>query len=65
MLAGGGAQLLGLDRRIAAETKMPVHVAEDPLSCVARGAGKMVEEFNNPIYRDILNSTQRTRRVRY
>jgi rod shape-determining protein MreB len=65
MLAGGGAQLLGLDRRIGAETKMSVHVAEDPLSCVARGAGKMVEEFNNPIYRDILNSTQRTRRVRY
>jgi rod shape-determining protein MreB len=44
---------------------MPVHIAEDPLSCVARGAGKMVEEFQNPIYRDILTSTQRTRRVRY
>jgi len=44
---------------------MPGHTAEDPLSCVARGAGKMVEEFQNPVYRDILNSTQRTRRVRY
>ena len=65
MLAGGGALLHGLDRRIAAETKMPVHIAEDPLSCVARGAGKMVEEFHNPVYRDILNSTQRTRRIRY
>jgi rod shape-determining protein MreB len=65
MLAGGGALLLGLDRRIQAETKMPVHIAEDPLSCVARGAGMMVENFENPIYRDILNSTQRTRRVRY
>jgi rod shape-determining protein MreB and related proteins len=65
MLAGGGALLHGLDRRIQAETKMPVHIAEDPLSCVARGAGKMVEEFQNPIYRDILTSTQRTRRVRY
>jgi rod shape-determining protein MreB and related proteins len=65
MLAGGGALLHGLDRRIGAETKMPVHIAEDPLSCVARGAGKMVEEFQNPIYRDILTSTQRTRRVRY
>jgi rod shape-determining protein MreB and related proteins len=64
MLAGGGALLHGLDRRIAAETKMPVHIAEDPLSCVARGAGKMVEEFQNPIYRSILTSTQRTRRVR-
>jgi len=65
MLAGGGAQLLGLDRRIAAETKMPVHIADDPLSCVARGAGKMVEEFENPIYRSILTSTQRTRRIKY
>ena len=65
MLAGGGALLHGLSRRIAAETKMPVHIAEDPLSCVARGAGKMVEEFQNPIFRDILTSTQRTRRVRY
>ncbi len=65
VLAGGGALLHGLDRRIAAETKMPVHIAEDPLSCVARGAGKMVEEFENPIYRSILTSTQRTRRVRY
>src|SRR5436190_1779965 len=65
MLAGGGALLHGLDRRLIAETKMPVHIAEDPLSCVARGAGKMVEEFQNPIYRDILTSTQRTRRVRY
>jgi rod shape-determining protein MreB len=65
MLAGGGALLHGLDKRIAAETKMPVHIATDPLSCVARGAGKMVEEFHNPIYRGILTSTQRTRRVRY
>jgi len=65
VLAGGGALLHGLDRRIAAETKMPVHIAEDPLSCVARGAGKMVEEFDNPVYRSILTSTQRTRRVRY
>jgi len=64
-LAGGGALLHGLAQRIQAETRMPVHIAEDPLSCVARGAGKMVEEFQNPVYRDILNSTQRTRRVRY
>ncbi|MEM8533266.1 MAG: rod shape-determining protein [Chloroflexota bacterium] len=65
MLAGGGAQLLGLDKRIAAETKMPVHIADDPLSCVARGAGKMVEEFENTVYRRILTNTQQTRRVRY
>jgi rod shape-determining protein MreB and related proteins len=64
-LAGGGSLLHGLDRRIAAETRMPVYVAEDPLSCVARGAGKMVENFENKIYQDILTRTQNTRRARY
>ena len=34
-------------------------------SCVARGAGKMVENIHNPIYRDILTATQRTRRIKY
>ena len=43
-LAGGGALLRGLDRLIAAETLMPVHIAEDPLSCVALGAGAVLEE---------------------
>jgi rod shape-determining protein MreB and related proteins len=64
MLAGGGALLHGLARRIVAETKMPVHIAEDPLSCVARGAGTMVENMQNPVYRSILTGTQQTRRVR-
>ncbi|MGQ9480086.1 rod shape-determining protein [Chloroflexus sp.] len=64
MLAGGGSLLHGLDKRIAAETKMPVHIAQDPLSCVARGAGKMVEHFDNSVYQDILMRTQATRRVR-
>ncbi len=63
-LAGGGSLLHGLDRRIAAETRMPVYSAEDPLSCVARGAGKMVENFDNRIYRSILTRSQGTRRVR-
>jgi rod shape-determining protein MreB len=65
VLAGGGALLRGIDKRIAAETRMPVYIAENPLSCVARGAGKMVEEFSNPIFREILTATQRTRRVKY
>lgn len=64
MLAGGGSLLHGLDKRIAAATKMPVHIAQDPLSCVARGAGKMVEHFDNSVYQDILMRTQTTRRVR-
>ena len=43
-LAGGGALLRGLDRRLAQETKFPVYVAEDPLSSVVLGTGEMLEE---------------------
>jgi rod shape-determining protein MreB len=45
-LAGGGALLQGLAQRLSEETKMRVYVAEDPLSCVARGAGKVLENFD-------------------
>jgi rod shape-determining protein MreB len=45
VLTGGGALLRGLDERLRHETGMPVHVAHDPLSSVALGAGKCVEEF--------------------
>ncbi|MEJ6680891.1 MAG: rod shape-determining protein [Flavobacteriales bacterium] len=38
-LAGGGALLRGLDKRISAKTKLPVHVSEDPLKAVANGTG--------------------------
>lgn len=38
-LAGGGSLLRGLDKRISIKTKLPVHVAEDPLRAVARGTG--------------------------
>ena len=48
VLTGGGALLRGLDERLRHETGMPVHVAEDPLSQVAMGAGKCVEEFEAP-----------------
>jgi rod shape-determining protein MreB len=43
-LAGGGALLRGLDRRLAQETKFPVYVAEDPLTSVVQGTGEMLEE---------------------
>jgi len=43
-LAGGGALLRGLDRRLAQETKFPVYVAEEPLSSVVLGTGEMLEE---------------------
>ena len=45
VLTGGGALLRGLDERLRHETGMPVHVAEDPLTSVALGAGRCVEEF--------------------
>ena len=46
VLAGGGALLAGLDRRIAEATQMPVHIADDPLTCVARGTGIVLEELD-------------------
>lgn len=47
-LTGGGALLRGLDKRISMKTKLPVHVAEDPLRAVARGTGialKNIDRF--------------------
>lgn len=43
MMAGGGSLLRNLDLLIADETGMPVHLAEDPLSCVALGTGMVLE----------------------
>ena len=45
MLAGGGALLHGLDGASARDV-MPVHLAEAPLSCVAVGSGRSLEEFD-------------------
>ncbi len=42
-LTGGGALLKDLDRLIAEETGLPVHIADDPLTCVARGGGMVLE----------------------
>ena len=46
MLSGGGALLANMDERIHLETGVPVLVAEDPLSSVVLGAGKMLSDFN-------------------
>jgi rod shape-determining protein MreB len=45
VLAGGGALLRGLDKRLREETGLPVHVADDPLSAVAEGTGKVLSEI--------------------
>jgi rod shape-determining protein MreB len=46
MLTGGGALLRDLDRLLAEETGLPVLVAEDPLTCVARGCGMALERMD-------------------
>lgn len=57
-LAGGGALLKGMAERLSEEAKMRVYVAEDPMTCVALGAGKVLEELDT--LRHVLTSTQRS-----
>ena len=51
VLTGGGALIRGLDDHLKEETGLPVSIAEDPLSCVALGTGRAMED---PIYRGVL-----------
>jgi rod shape-determining protein MreB len=44
VLTGGGALLKNIDKLITKETGLPVQVAEDPLSCVALGTGKALDQ---------------------
>jgi rod shape-determining protein MreB len=46
-MAGGGSQLKGLPERMAEEVNIRVWMAEDPMTCVARGAGRVLEDYNN------------------
>ncbi|MGB5895526.1 MAG: rod shape-determining protein [Ignavibacteriaceae bacterium] len=57
MLTGGGALLKGLDERIKMETNLPVHVAEDPLTAVVMGAGKVIDNLND--YQKVLIRNRR------
>jgi rod shape-determining protein MreB len=45
VLAGGGALLRGMDRLVAEETYLPVHIADDPLTAVAEGTGRVLNEL--------------------
>jgi len=58
-LAGGGSQLKGLAERVGEEMNMRAWVAQDSMTCVARGAGKVLEELNT--LREVLASTDERR----
>ena len=53
VLTGGGALLEGLDEVLRDETGLPVTVAEDPLTCVALGTGRALED---PMFRGVLQT---------
>jgi rod shape-determining protein MreB len=52
VMTGGGALIRGLDRLIQHETNLPIHVDEEPLSCVVRGVGKILDDLQK--YRTVL-----------
>ena len=55
VLTGGGALLRDIDRRISHETGLPVVIAEDPMTCVARGGGKALELMDHHVL-DLLST---------
>jgi rod shape-determining protein MreB len=55
-LAGGGSLIRGIDRAIRKEIDVPVRVAEDPLTCVARGAGLIIENLDK--FKEALESDE-------
>ena len=57
ILTGGGALLRGMDKRLREETNLPVNVADDPLTCVVRGTGAVLEDFKH--YSKVLEKSRR------
>ncbi|MEO6066546.1 MAG: rod shape-determining protein [Gemmatimonadota bacterium] len=54
IMTGGGALVRGLDVLLQQETGLPIHVDEDPLTCVVRGTGRILDDFEK--YRNVLTS---------
>ncbi len=52
VMTGGGALIRGLDRLLQHETNLPIHVDEEPLTCVVRGAGRILDDMVK--YRSVL-----------
>jgi len=52
IMTGGGALIRGLDVLLAQETGLPIHVDEDPLTCVVRGAGRILDDYEK--YQSVL-----------
>ena len=52
IMTGGGALIRGLDILLAQETGLPIHVDEDPLTCVVRGAGRILDDYEK--YQSVL-----------
>lgn len=57
IISGGGALLRGIDERLREETNLPIHVAEDSLTCVVRGCGKVLEDID--YYKKVLVKSRR------
>jgi rod shape-determining protein MreB len=54
VMTGGGALIRGIDRLLQHETNLPIHVDEDPLSCVVRGVGRILDDLQK--YRTVLST---------
>jgi rod shape-determining protein MreB len=54
IMTGGGALIRGLDVLLQQETGLPIHVDEDPLTCVVRGTGRILDDFEK--FRNVLTS---------
>jgi len=57
ILTGGGSLLKNLDERLRYETNLPIVISEDPLTCVVRGTGKILEDLNG--YQKVLTKTKK------